>query len=109
VLLAALIAASGGCHNLRNQLKALGGSDTTAATSTATARTGGGAPAAMPRPYGSKGPTAILNQTFHIRHGPSERDQGPSPSVPRFDWSGHGGRLGGAYGDGTGGRRQRGG
>lgn len=104
-LLAILICGSGGCP-LKNQLKALAGSDTTA-TAPATARTGG-SPAGMPRAYGSKGPTAILDQTFRIRRDPSERDAGRGLSVPRFDWTGHGGRLGGSLGDGAAPRRQRG-
>ena len=107
VLLAALICASGGCHSLRNQLKALSGSDSTAAASTATARSGG-SPAAMPRAYGSSAHPAILDQTLRIRHDPSERDAGQGPTVPRFAWTGHGGRLGGPYGVGGGSRRQRG-
>jgi hypothetical protein len=107
-MLATLISASGGCHSLKNQLKALSGSDSTATPSTTPGKSGGGGPAAMPRAYGSRGPTGILNQTFRVRHDPSERDAGRGPSVPRFDWKGHGGRLGGAFGDRSGPGRQRG-
>lgn len=105
LLLAALVCASGGCHNLRSQLKALTGADTTGAgagaTSGTSAERSAGSHSVMPRAYGSKPPSSILDQTFHLRHDPAERDAGPEPRVPRFDWSGHDGRVAGALGDGA--------
>jgi|SRR5690242_1547710 len=110
LVLAALIGTSGGCHNLRNQLKALTGSDSMAgasgAASTGTAKPSGGGPSIMPKAYGSRGPTPILDQTFKPRRDPAERTPGPAPRVPHFDWSGHDARLGGGTGDSP--RHQRG-
>jgi hypothetical protein len=102
LVLAALVGMSGGCHNLRNQLKAMTGSDSTAGASAAASSTpakpSGGGPSVMPKAYGSKGPTAILDQTFKARRDPAERNPGAGPRVPHFDWSGHDARLGGGSG-----------
>jgi hypothetical protein len=112
LLLGVLIGTTGGCHNLRSQLKALTGSDSTsaasagAATSGSAAKPSGGGHSIMPRAYGSKGPVPILDQTFHLRPDPAERAAGPGPRVPRFDWSGHDARLGGGLSDSP--RHQRG-
>jgi hypothetical protein len=103
LLLAALIGITGGCHTVRNQLKALTGADTTRAAAGAASGTSAqpstGGHSIMPKAYGSRPPTPILDQTFHLRRDPAERGAGPEPRVPRFDWSGHDGRLGGALGD----------
>jgi hypothetical protein len=108
LLLGALIGATGGCHNLRNQLKALTGADSTAgaATSGTAAKPSGGGHSVMPRAYGSRGAVPILDQTFHLRPDPAERAAGPGPRVPHFDWSGHDARLGGGLSDSP--RHQRG-
>ena len=100
MLLAALLCTTGGCHTVRNQLKALTGGDTTGAagaTSGTSAHPSGAGYSVMPKAYGTRPPTAILDQTFRLRRDPSEHDAGPR--VPHFDWSGHDGRLGGALGD----------
>jgi hypothetical protein len=100
-----LIGATAGCHNLRNQVKAMIGSDSTGAASAGAAASGSaakpssGGHAVMPRAYGSRPPTGILGQTFHLRPDPAERNPGPGPKVPRFDWGGHDGRLGGGLTD----------
>lgn len=108
--MAALVGLSAGCHNLRNQLKALTGSDATAgasaAASSGTAKPSGGGPSLMPKAYGFRGPTGILDQTFKPHRDPAERSSAPGPRVPHFDWSGHDARLGGGVGDSP--RHQRG-
>lgn len=102
-MLAALIGTSGGCHNLKNQLKALTGSDSTAGASagasSGAAKPSGGGPSIMPKAYGSRGPTPILDQTFKAPRNSAERNPGPGPRVPHFDWSGHDARLGGGTAD----------
>jgi len=104
VVLVALISAAGGCHNLKNQLKAITGSTSTGAASAATAtpataKPSTGGHSVMPRAYGSKPPTGILGQTFRLRPDPAERSSGAGPKVPRFEWGGHDGRLGGGVTD----------
>ena len=111
LLLGALIGATGGCHNLKNQVKALMGSDSTAvsagaATSGTAPKPGGGGASIMPHAYGSRGSVPILDQTFHLRPDPAERATGPGVRVPHFDWSGHDARLGGGVSDNP--RHQRG-
>lgn len=110
LMLVALIGTSVGCHNLRNQLKAMTGGDSTAASAGASssgpAKPSGGGPSIMPKAYGSRGPIPVLDQTFKAPRDPAERNPGPGPRVPRFDWSGHDARLGGGVGDSP--RHQRG-
>jgi len=105
-VLAALMCTSAGCHNLKNQLKALAGSDTaSAATSTDASGRPGQIPTGphmgVPHAYGSRPPGGILDQTFHTRHDPVERDPGAGLRVPRIDWSGRGVRSGGGFGEGS--------
>jgi hypothetical protein len=104
LVLMVLISATAGCHNLRNQVKAMIGSDSTGAAaagaaSGSAAKPSSGGHAVMPKAYGSKPPTGILGQTFRLRPDPAERNTGPGPKVPRFDWGGHDGRLGGGLTD----------
>jgi hypothetical protein len=111
LFLGALIGTSGGCHNLRSQLKGMMGSDGTVASagptsSSPSAKPSGGGRAVMPKAYGSRGPIPILDQTFRLRPDPAERATGSGPRVPRFDWSSHDARLGGGVSDSP--RHQRG-
>ena len=111
LFLGALVGTSGGCHNLRSQLKGMMGSDTTmasagAASSSTPAKPSGGGPSVMPKAYGSRGPIPVLDQTFRLRPAPAERATGSGPRVPRFDWSGRDARLGGGVNDSP--RHQRG-
>ena len=91
-----------GCHNLRSQLSALTGSSTSTAAPT---------DASGPRPKTFelyKGPKPVLDGSTRLRRIPTALDPGRGVSAPRFDWTAHGGQLGGAFGDGSGARRQRG-
>jgi hypothetical protein len=85
-----------GCHNLRSQLSAMTGSTATTTTTTGTTST---------RPHILdvwRGPTPILMQTDHSKHGLSAgSDAGRSPALPRFDWTGQTAQGGGAFDDGS--------
>ena len=105
-LIAILISASGGCRTVRNQLKSLSGSDSSGAATASANNTVNGP---RPKSWGFiKGPTPVLDQTYHVRHDPSELNPGRGPGVPRFNWSDHSGRVGGAFSDGSGTRHERG-
>jgi hypothetical protein len=81
------------------------GSDSTGAASGATASSGttakpsSGGHSVMPKAYGSKPLTGILDQTSRLRPDPAQRNSGSGPKVPRFEWGGHDGRLGGGLTD----------
>jgi hypothetical protein len=97
----AIACSAGGCHNLRSQLSALTGSSATASTST-------DASGAKPKIFDVyKGPKPVLDQNSRPRHQPSELDPGRGVSAPTFDWTAHGGQLGGAFGSGSSPRHQR--
>ena len=100
-LIAALICACGGCHTLKNQIKALAGRDTT----------GAGAPGStsnIPHATGGyiKGPPAVLDQTYRVHS--AELKPTHTLRVPQFNWEHGGTRSGGAFSDGSGTRHERG-
>ncbi|MGH7515285.1 MAG: hypothetical protein ACREOQ_20465 [Gemmatimonadales bacterium] len=101
MLIVAITCSAGGCHNLRSQLSALTGSSTTPSAST-------DASSAKPKIFDVyKKPRAVLDQSSRQRHQPSELDPGRGVSAPIFDWTAHGGQLGGAFGSGSSPRHQR--
>jgi hypothetical protein len=99
LLIAVLMAAAGGCRTVKNQIKALTGRDTTATT--ASADNPGNGPHFQSGGY-IKGPTPVLDQTFRVRHDPSEVSRTRGLRVPTFDWQRHGDRTGGAFSGGSG-------
>jgi hypothetical protein len=101
VLIVAIACSAGGCHNLRSQLSALTGSATTPSAPT-------DASGATPKIFQVyKTPKAVLDQTTRQRHQPSDLGTGRGVSAPVFDWTAHGGELGGAFGSGSSQRHQR--
>jgi hypothetical protein len=100
-LIVAIAVGAAGCHSLRSQLSALTGSSTNTAAPT-------DASSPSPKifePY--KGQKAVLDGSTRLRRVPSALDPGRGVSAPRFDWTAHGGQLGGAFGAGSGAGRQR--
>jgi len=107
VLIAAVACGAGGCHTLRTQLNALKGSESTSAALTASTPSDGGS--AKPRIFDVyKRQRGILDFTSPPRHTPQASVQGGGVTLPRFDWTAHGGQLGGAFSDGASARHQRG-
>lgn len=94
---------AGGCHNLRSQLSALTGST---ATTTPSATDGGGTAKSKILQYYKRQP-GILDHLTTMRREPANPDQGRGTLAPRFDWSQHGGALGGAFGESPAPRHQR--
>ncbi|HET9725722.1 MAG TPA: hypothetical protein VFP28_02330 [Gemmatimonadales bacterium] len=106
LLIAVLIAAAGGCRTVKNQIKALTGGDT---TGTATASGNNTVNGPHPKSWGViEGSPPVLDQTFRVRHDPSELNPGRRLHMPTLDWQQHGDRSGGAFSDGSGTRHQRG-
>lgn len=104
-LIAAIAGSAGGCHTLRTQLNALKGSDSTSAAVASAPSEGG---TARPMIFGVyKRQKGILDFSSPPRRNPPASAQGGGVSLPRFDWTGHGGQLGGAFSDASA-RHQRG-
>lgn len=102
-LIAALVSASAGCHNLRSQLSAMTGSATTASSSTAPSADG-----AKPKRFDVyRGAKGILDHIGGTRRSPSSQNADRGPSAPRLDWSERRGPLGGAFETGASSRPQR--
>jgi hypothetical protein len=106
LLIVVLIGATGGCRTVKNQIKALTGGDTTGAA-TASANNGANGPHFQSGGY-IKGPTPVLDQTFRVRHDPSELNRARGLHTPTFNWQQHGYRGGGAFSEGSGTRHQLG-
>jgi hypothetical protein len=101
VLIVAIACSAGACHKLRSQLSALTGSSTTPSAPT-------DASSAKPKIFQVyRTPKAVLDERSRWRHQPSELDPGRGVSAPVFDWSAHGGQLGGAFGSGSSPRHQK--
>ena len=101
MLIVAIACSAGGCHNLRSQISALTGSATTASAPT-------DASDAKPKIFQVyKTPKGMLDQSTRLRHQPSDLGAGRGVSAPVFDWTAHGGQLGGAFGSGSSPRHQR--
>jgi len=105
LLIVVLIGATGGCRTVKNQLKALTGSDTTGTSASANNTVNG----PHPKSWGViKGGPPVLDQTFRVHHDPSELNPARRLRMPTLDWQQHGDRSGGAFSDGSGTRHQRG-